>query len=182
MAKRQVFFSFRYSYDSWRVSQVRNMGKVSDDSTFSDNDWEEVKDKTTAKIEEWIDKEMQKRSCVVVLIGEHTQGRKWINYEIKNAWKKGKGIVGIYIHGLKNASGEQANKGANPLADFCVDKKINYIVENKDPADCNEINLAKVVKTYDPPYITSACVYDYIKENIADWIEEAIEIRNEFPK
>ena len=30
MAKRQVFFSFHYSRDSWRASQVRNMGKVSD--------------------------------------------------------------------------------------------------------------------------------------------------------
>ena len=45
MAKRQVFFSFRYAYDAWRASQVRNMGKVSDESTFSDNDWEEVKNK-----------------------------------------------------------------------------------------------------------------------------------------
>lgn len=34
MAKRQVFFSFHYSRDSWRASQVRNMGKVSDSSTF----------------------------------------------------------------------------------------------------------------------------------------------------
>ena len=43
MAKRQVFFSFEYGKDAWRASQVRNMGKVSDSSTFSDNDWEEVK-------------------------------------------------------------------------------------------------------------------------------------------
>ena len=42
MAKRQVFFSFRYLYDNWRAGQIRNMGKVSDNSTFSDNDWEEV--------------------------------------------------------------------------------------------------------------------------------------------
>ena len=28
MAKRQVFFSFHYSNDSWRASQVRNMGRV----------------------------------------------------------------------------------------------------------------------------------------------------------
>lgn len=42
MAKRQVFFSFEYNKDNWCASQVRNMGKVSDDSTFLDNDWEEV--------------------------------------------------------------------------------------------------------------------------------------------
>lgn len=41
MAKRQVFFSFHYNRDSWRASQVRNMGKVDGNLTFSDNDWEE---------------------------------------------------------------------------------------------------------------------------------------------
>jgi hypothetical protein len=30
------------------------MGKVDDSSTFSDNDWEEVREKTDAKIKEWI--------------------------------------------------------------------------------------------------------------------------------
>ena len=52
-------------------------------------------------IESWIDNQMAKRSCVVVLIGENTAGRKWINYEIKKAIELDKGIVGIYIHNLK---------------------------------------------------------------------------------
>lgn len=182
MVKRQVFFSFRYAYDYWRASQVRNMGKVSNDSTFSDNDWEEVKEKTQDKIETWINDEMKKRSCVIVLIGEHTQGRKWINYEIKHAWEKGKGIVGIYIHGLKNAAGEQANKGKSPFQDFCIDKTFNYIAVHEKPADMNEINLSKIVKAYDTPYLSSEYVYGYIKDHIEDWIEEAIEIRNKYPK
>ena len=40
---RQVFFSFHYMRDVWRASMVRNMGKVDKSSTFSDNDWEEVR-------------------------------------------------------------------------------------------------------------------------------------------
>ena len=40
---RQVFFSFHHSRDSWRAAMVRNMGKVEGSSTFSDNDWEEVR-------------------------------------------------------------------------------------------------------------------------------------------
>lgn len=182
MAKRQVFFSFRYAYDAWRASQVRNMGKVSDESTFSDNDWEEAKNKSDSAIEKWINDQMAMRSCMVLLIGEHTKGRKWINYEIQKAWKSGKGIVGIYIHGLKNAGGMQANKGENPLKDFCIDKTFNYIAKHSDPADNNEVNLSKVCKAYDTPYVTSTNVYNYIKDHIADWIEEAIEIRNSYPK
>jgi len=62
MAKRQVFFSFEYNKDAWRASQVKEMGKVDDSSTFSSNDWEEVKEKTDTKIKEWIDGQMAKRS------------------------------------------------------------------------------------------------------------------------
>ena len=51
MAKRQVFFSFHYDNDNWRAGQVRNMGKVDSSSTFSDNDWEEVKEKTESNSE-----------------------------------------------------------------------------------------------------------------------------------
>ena len=182
MPKRQVFFSFRYIYDAWRASQVRNMGKVSDDSTFSDNDWEEVREKNDATIEKWIKNQMKMRSCIIVLIGEHTQGRKWINFEIENAWKEGKGIVGIYIHGLKDSCGEQSEKGDNPFEDFCIDKTFNYIVHHQAPADSNEINLSKVIRAYDTPYVTSEYVYNYIDDNITDWIEEAIEIRNKYPK
>src|SRR5574344_1360687 len=113
--KRQVFFSFEYLKDNWRASQVRNMGKVDNSSTFSDNDWEEEKSNTDAKIKEWIDAQMAKRSCLVVLIGATTSGRKWINYEIQKAYELGKGIVGIYIHGLKDSDGNQTTKGSNPF-------------------------------------------------------------------
>ena len=87
MAKRQVFFSFHYDNDNWRAAQVRNMGKVDNSSTFSDNEWEEVKEKTESAIKDWIDEQLNKCSCLVVLIGEKTANRKWINYEIKRAYE-----------------------------------------------------------------------------------------------
>jgi hypothetical protein len=36
------------------------------------------------------------------------------------------------------------------------------------------------VKAYNPPYTISTNVYNYIKENIEDWIEEAIDIRENY--
>ena len=159
MAKRQVFFSFHYDKDNWRAGQVRNMGKVSENSTFSDNDWEEVKEKSDTKIKEWIDEQLAKRSCLVVLIGSNTSGRKWITYEIEKAYSLGKGIVGIYIHGLKDSNGEQSSKGNNPF----------YNIFNKDGK-----RLSGFVTDYDPPYSTSTYVYDDIEENIEELIEDAI--------
>ncbi len=160
MAKRQVFFSFEYNKDNWRAGQVRNMGKVDNSSTFSDNDWEEVKSKTDTKIKEWIDSQMAKRSCLVVLIGSTTSGRKWINYEIQKAYELNKGIVGIYIHGLKDSDGNQTTKGSNPFYQIYIGK------ENK--------RLSNYVSCFDSRYISSNFVYDDIKENIEQLIEDAI--------
>lgn len=160
MAKRQVFFSFEYNKDCWRAGQVRNMGKVDDSSTFSDNDWEEVKEKTDAKIKEWIDTQMAKRSCLVVLIGATTSGRKWINYEIEKAYELKKGIVGIYIHNLKDKDGNQTSKGNNPFYQIYIGEK-------------NE-RLSKYVTCFDSTYQSSKYVYDDISQNIEQLIEDAI--------
>lgn len=160
MAKRQVFFSFEYNKDNWRASQVRNMGKVDSSSTFSDNDWEEVKEKTDAKIKEWIDTQLEKRSCLVVLIGASTSGRKWIKYEIEKAYELKKGIVGIHIHNLKDSDGKQSNKGSNPFYNIFIGKD-------------NE-RLSKYVTSFDSSYSTSSYVYDDIKNNIEQLIEDAI--------
>ncbi|MEW8684777.1 MAG: TIR domain-containing protein [Candidatus Thiodiazotropha sp.] len=41
-------------------------------------------------------------STVLVIIGKETHSRPWVNWEINQANKQGKKIVGIYEHGLKN--------------------------------------------------------------------------------
>ena len=39
---------------------------------------------------------------VIVIIGEHTHERPWVNYEIRNAYMQGKQIIGIYDWGCKD--------------------------------------------------------------------------------
>lgn len=159
MAKRQVFFSFHYNNDSWRAAQVKNMGKVSDSSTFSANEWEEVKEKSDSKIKEWIDGQMVKRSCLIVLIGKNTANRKWVNYEINKAIKLDKGIVGIYINKLKNSLGEQDSEGDNPFDYFTF----------------SGVSLSKYIKCFKSDYSMSNNVYSDIEENIEELIEYGIE-------
>ena len=160
MAKRQVFFSFEYVKDNWRAAQVRNMGKVSESSTFSDNDWEEVKLKSNSEIEKWIDSQMALRSCIVVLIGKTTSTRKWVKYEIEKAYELNKGIVGIYIHKLKDSNGNQTEKGANPF----------YSIYTNSGE-----RLSKYVQCFESSYTRSQNVYNDIDEHIEDLIENAIE-------
>ena len=109
---------------------VRNMGKVDNSSTFSDNDWEEVRYKTDAKIKEWIDGQMAMRSCLVVLVGYETSQRKWVKYEIEKAMELHKGIVGIRINRLKDSNGEQDPNGSNPFYNVytnCGHRLSNYV-------------------------------------------------------
>lgn len=157
---RQVFFSFEYNKDAWRASQIRNMNVVSKSFTFSDNDWESVKSKSDASIKKWINEQVAMRSCIVVLIGKTTSTRKWVKYEIEKAYELKKGIVGIYIHGLKNENGDQTEKGSNPF--------YNVFINNGE-------RLSKYVTCYDPPYKLSKFVYDDISNNIYNLIENAIE-------
>lgn len=165
MAKRQVFYSFHYKPDNWRVSQIRNIGQIEGNKPASDNKWEEVKKKGDKAIRNWIDENLKYRSCTIVLVGENTAKRKWIDYEIEKSWNDGKGVLGIYIHNLKDSNGKKANKGANPFEHFTF----------KDGK-----KLSSVVKCYNPPYTSSKDVYNYIKENLEDWIEEAIKIREQY--
>lgn len=163
--KRKVFYSFHYKPDSWRTSQVRNIGTVEGNKPAADNDWETVKKGGDSAIKKWIDDQLNGRSCTIVLIGTDTADRKWINYEIKKSWDDKKGVLGIYIHNLKDSDGKQSKKGDNPF------DKVTATV-NK-----SEKKLSAVVKAYDPPKTDSKEVYEYISNNIEAWIEAAIEIR-----
>lgn len=165
MAKR-VFFSFHYQPDSWRASQVRNIGAIDGSAVATDNDWETIKRGGDAAIQRWIDGQISGRSCAIVLIGANTAGRKWINYEIEKCWNDGKGILGIYVHNLKDRQGNQSAKGANPLSGFSLNN--------------GAVALSSVVPVYDPPYYLSTDVYAYIQNNLETWIDEAIRIRTNY--
>lgn len=158
--KRQIFYSFHFDNDVMRVQQIRNIGAFESNQPVSVNDWEAIKKKGDSAIEKWIDENMKYRSCVVVLIGEETANRKWVKYEIKKAWNDGKGLLGIYIHDLKDPHLGKSKKGANPFDQISMR---------------NGISLSSLVKSYNPDPNDA---YSSIADNIEKWIEQAIRDRN----
>jgi len=163
---RSVFYSFEYKPDNARAAQVRNMGVVEGNQPARDNDWETITKGGDKAIEKWIDDQLNGKSCTVVLIGQTTAGRKWITHEIVTSWNKNKGVLGLYIHKLKNLSGLQSSKGGNPF---------DHVKLTKD-----ETKLSSFVKCYDPPYSDSQQAYSYIRDNIAAWIEDAVSLRAKY--
>lgn len=132
--KRKVFYSFHYDNDVFRVQQIRNMGALEGDEPVSKNEWETVKKGGDKAIEKWIDDNMKYKSCVVVLVGEDTYKRPWVKHEIVKAWKDKKGLVGIYIHNLKDPKTGTCSNGTNPFEQFKFDsgKKLSdYGIGNK---------------------------------------------------
>ena len=157
--KRQIFYSFHFDNDVFRVQQIRNIGALEDNKPVSANDWETVKKGGDKAVEKWIDDNMKYRSCVVVLIGEETAKRPWVKYEIKKAWQDDKGLLGIHINNLKDPKTGTCSKGTNPFDQFTF-KDHNGNVKSipcKSPS--------------------SADAYNDIKNNIEAWVEEAIKNR-----
>lgn len=161
---RRAFYSFHYIPDNWRASQVRNMGVIEGNRPVSDNDWEEIIRGSDNAIRRWIDSQINGKSVSIVLIGSNTARRKWINYEIKKSWDENKGVLGVYVHNLKDKNGNQSTIGMNPFEYLTV----------------SGMKMSSIVKSYNPPYFASTQVYDYIKQNLASWIEESISIRGKY--
>lgn len=159
MPKRQIFYSFHFDNDVMRVSQIRNIGMLEDNTPISPNDWEEVKRKGDSAIKRWIDENMNYRSCVVVLIGEETANRPWVQYEIRKAWEDKKGLLGIFIHNIKCPRNGKCKQGANPF------DKLSFNDGRK---------LSSIVKCYNP---SASDAYNDIRNNLETWVESAISQR-----
>lgn len=141
------------------MQQVKQMGSIEEQPLLTSNKWEEVKKGGDDAIKKWIGDNMKGKSCLVVLVGEKTAGRKWVNYEIKKAWEDGLGVVAIRIHNLADSTGKQATIGGDPFAGLTAS------------------GVAVKGKIHNPPFLTSTYVYNDIAENIEGWVQTAIDAR-----
>jgi hypothetical protein len=152
---RKVFFSFHHKGDIGRIGQVRNswLTKGEDAGFVDDAAWETIKRQGEDSVKRWIDTQLSGTSVTVVLIGQETADRPWVRYEIRKSHDKGNGVMGIYIHNVKDFRTNIAGmKGKNPFEQF------KFINSNR--------TLANEYPTYD-------WVNDNGYQNIDSWIEAA---------
>ena len=76
------------------------------------------------------------------------------------------GVVGIYIHGLKNSDEYISLKGNNPF---------DYI----DYGDAGK-KLSAIVNCYNPAGANSKEKYDWISKHLSNAVEEAVKIREKY--
>ena len=153
---RRVFFSFHYERDIWRANVVRNSWVTQDREAAGFWDaslWEEAKKRGNEAIKRMIDKGLEGTSVTVVLIGAETTKREWVQYEIKESHNRSNGLLGVYIHNIKDRYGYTDSKGDNPFGRF-------YIERNG-----RRVYFSEIYPTYD-------WVNDNGYNNFGDWIEQ----------
>ena len=159
---RRVFFSFDFDRDVRRVVQVRSSWVVrakGESEPFRDGvAWESVKRGGDKAISAWIEKQLVGTSVTVVLIGSATYDSRWVRHEIKRSYELGKGMLGIYIHKIKDPQLGPCEKGKNPFEYWTVTR------------DSRKIALSEFYSTYD-------WVLNNGYENIGSWIEAAAPAR-----
>lgn len=154
---RKVFFSFHYERDIWRANVVRNSWVTQDREAAGFWDaslWEEAKKKGDEAIKRMINKGLEGTSVTVVLIGAETSGRKWVKYEIRKSHEEGNGLLGVYIHNIKDKDGYTDKKGSNQFGE--IDKDENG----------NSVYFWQLYPTYD-------WVNDNGYTNFSNWVEKA---------
>jgi len=121
---RRVFFSFHFDGDIWRANQVRNANVVAGTDMagfFDHSEYEEAKKKGSEGIKRMILGNLNNTSVTVVLIGAQTAYRPWVKYEIEQSIGQKNGLLGIYIHHLKEKDGTTSARGSKPSVPQGID-------------------------------------------------------------
>jgi hypothetical protein len=135
MAHR-TFFSFHYERDVSRASVVRNSSRLKtniEPEWIEAGIWEDAKTKGDEAVRTLIANALKNTTVTAVLIGARTSERRWVKEEIKQSEDRGNGLLGIYIHNIKDLTGNTDTKGTSPLPatystyDWVNDDGYNYL-------------------------------------------------------
>lgn len=111
----KVFYSFHFDGDVYRIQLIRNFDALDSAGTILDaQKWETVFRQGDTAIKKWIAEQMAYKKAVIVLIGQETADRPWVQYEVAKAWADKRPLLGIRIHGLSSL-GYVDKPGPNPF-------------------------------------------------------------------
>lgn len=121
---RRVYFAFHFENDIWRVNQVRNSNVVAgpDQAGFFDHsEYAEAKKKGDEEIKRLIRAKLNNTTVTVVLIGTETASRPYVKYEIEQSIARKNGLLGVYIHHLKDQNSHTSTRGPKPTVPSTVE-------------------------------------------------------------
>lgn len=188
---RRCFFSFHYKRDVWRAQQVKNswLSKDRESAGFFDSSAFETSKKADSQLKGFLDSELQGSSVTCVLIGAETFSRRWVRYEIVRSFVENKGLLGVYLNGLRNEKSEADVQGYNPF-DFLgyewnrstdiikFKERKNWVWEwFSDIPTMRYSELRRHLTSEDATFTSLFSSYGYVSDNgyekLGGWIESA---------
>lgn len=103
--KRHNIFISHHSADDPQVQALKNRLVSQGYNVYNYSiDSKKYQDRrpSDAAITRLLRMQIRRSQTVVVLLGPDTANRKWVNYEIRQAHRQRKRIIGVYRHGLKD--------------------------------------------------------------------------------
>jgi len=134
------------------------MGVLEGQKILNSQEWESVKSRGNAAIEQWITDQMNYKSAVVVLVGAETADRPWVRHEIAKAWNESRPLVGIRVNGLAPFNQNPDPAGRNPFSAVTL---------------TNGKTIGDYVPLYTPAGTTSKEIYASISNNLGSWVASA---------
>lgn len=94
---RNLFISHAWSYDShyWKVVEWFNDASNFNWKNYSVPSHDGCSSKTKTGLELCLDNQMRPAQCIIILAGMYAAHSDWINYEIDEAIRMGKTIIGV---------------------------------------------------------------------------------------
>jgi hypothetical protein len=135
MKRRHVFISHHHADDA-KVDQLTDLLRRRDNDVRNSSvrmkpanqrrmDEGRVKDETIRRL---LRMKISWATTVVVLIGNETHSRPWVNWEIEEAKRQGKRIVGVYAYGGTDAQKPEAlEKCATTIVAWNTDSIVDAI-------------------------------------------------------
>jgi len=139
--RRHVFISHHHKDDAGVDGMTKLLGDAgcqirnSSIRAFRPENQERMKNGKVSDetIRRWLRSKISWAGTVVVLIGKETHSRRWVDWEIEQAFRQGKRIIGVWEHGgTENDIPENLRKYGNALVGWqserildAIDGKIN---------------------------------------------------------
>lgn len=109
---RSVFYSFHFK-DIFRVMVVRKRwvtyGGQRISGVIDHTEFDKIKQKGDGSVKQWINQQLNGTTATVVLIGEETLNRPYVQYEIQQSIARGNAVIGVYINTIKDINGNTCN-------------------------------------------------------------------------
>ncbi len=129
MPERNVFIS-HFNEDEENIGKLKTLLEKSG-YTIKNSSIDSTKPNEASNpdyIKQLIRERIRWAGCLVVLIGPKTKTRPWVDYEIEQAHKQGKRIVGVFINGASNSDvPTNFERYANALVGWNTDRIISAI-------------------------------------------------------